>query len=218
MSQQPDRSDCAQLADDLAALAVGALSGRERMAVLAHVENCPSCAVELESLAAGGDALLALYPEIEPDDGFTERVTARLGVDEKPVRHRRPSRVLMAAAAAVVVLALAGASIAVLSGGNGGNAGSGATATLQSPSGPKGKVVLTSGHGDWMVMSLDDAVGAGVVSCRVTYSDGTTRTVGHFAVHAGYGNWSVRLPVPPSEVEAVSVVNQHGTVIATASL
>jgi len=217
MNRPPDRSDCVELADDLGALAVGALSGRERMAVLSHVEGCPSCAMELESLAAGADALLSLYPELDPDDGFTDRVMARIGVDEKAVQHRRPRRVLMAAAAAVVVLALVGASIAALTGGSG-NAGSGTTATLQSPSGPKGKVVLTSGHGNWMVMSLDDEVGARSVTCRVTYSDGTTRTVGHFALHAGYGTWAVRLSVPPSEVEAVTVVNEHGTVIASASV
>jgi len=217
MNRTPEGSTCASFADDLGALAVGALTGRERADVLSHVERCASCAAELESLSTSADALLSLYPELEPGEGFAERVTARIEGDS-PSRRRRPTRSLLVVAAAVMVLALAGGLTAVLAGRNPGNQGTAATATLQSPTGPAGKVVLTSGHGNWLVMMLEENHATGTVTCRVTLTDGSTRTVGRFALHGGYRPWTVRLPVPPSDIVAVTVTGQDGNVLASAAV
>ena len=56
--------------DDLAALAIGALNGRDRSVVLGHLEGCARCAAELEELSAAVDALLTLIPEATPPEGF----------------------------------------------------------------------------------------------------------------------------------------------------
>lgn len=217
MDQMPDRSTCAAWADDIGTLAVGALTGRERAAALAHVERCSSCAAELESLSTGADALLALYPELDPGEGFTERVMALIEVEQqRPVRRRPPARVLVAMAAAVVALALVAGLVVTLVGRGQASQGVAATAVLHSPSGPEGKVVLTSAHGNWLIMMLDDGAASGTVTCQVTLSSGSTTTVGRFALHGGYGSWAVRLPVSPSAVVAVRVVGPDGEVVASA--
>jgi hypothetical protein len=211
----PDRPTCAEVSDDLGALAVGALTGRERVAVLSHVEHCASCAVELESMATGADALLSLYPELDPDAGFTERTMARIGVEQRPEHPRQPRRTYLAVAACVVALA---ASLGVVAALHGNAKPTNVTATLEEPGGPVGKVMLTSEHGNWMVVTMDDSGANGSVACRLTLSDGATRTVGRYTLHAGYGSWAVRLPVAPSSVVAVTVVGRHGDALASAAL
>ena len=49
---------CEKFADNLAELALGILTGRERMATLAHVESCAHCADELDHLSRASDAVL----------------------------------------------------------------------------------------------------------------------------------------------------------------
>ncbi|HET9060893.1 MAG TPA: hypothetical protein VFN61_13310 [Acidimicrobiales bacterium] len=59
-------------------LVVGHLAGKEREAVLAHLERCRQCSVRVAGLSASVDDLLALAPEVEPPAGFEARVFARL--------------------------------------------------------------------------------------------------------------------------------------------
>ena len=102
---------CEQYSDDLAELALGVLTGRERAQVLAHVESCPRCADELEHLSRVADTVVQSAPEMEPPLGFEVRLFERMGVtDVRPRRRRfRPSRWVPAAvgvAAAALVLGL----------------------------------------------------------------------------------------------------------------
>lgn len=219
MDRTPEWSTCAEFADDLAVLAAGALTGRERAAVLVHVEHCPYCSVELESLSSSADALLRLYPEIEPPEGFADQVLARIRQEQRARWSRRP-RVLAAVAAVVAVLGLAAGLTASLLPDNTpvANNLTTATATLQSPSGPRGSVSLTSANGGWLVMTLDARSLHGVVTCRVTLADGSNRVIGRFNVTNGYGSWAARLPVKPSDVRAVSVVDPTGAVVASARI
>ncbi|HXZ62400.1 MAG TPA: hypothetical protein VEG62_06630 [Acidimicrobiales bacterium] len=207
------------MADDLGALAVGALTGRDRVAVLDHVEHCATCAVELESLATGADALLSLYPEVDPATTFTERVLTRIdGESHQPPPPRRPRRIAVMVAASIAALALLGGVVAAIVASDRGSGPTTVTAVLRSRAGPDGSVVLTSHHGNWLVMTLDDAGASGSVTCRVTLSDGSARTIGQFTLRGGYGSWAVRLPTSPSTVEAVTVIGQNGTVVASAAL
>ena len=48
---------CDEYSDNLAELALGILTGRERAATLAHVDSCPRCADELEQLSHAADAV-----------------------------------------------------------------------------------------------------------------------------------------------------------------
>jgi hypothetical protein len=152
-------SSCDEHTDNLAELALGILTGRERAATLAHVEACPRCAEELEQLAHAADAVVRVAPELEPTVGFEVRLFNRMGLTEAPPmtestpdlaflpatpgRHgatvrwisSRP-RWAMAAAAAVIALAI-GLSI-------GWNTGSGRHGTQQAGGHPVGAEVATA--------------------------------------------------------------------------
>ena len=50
---------CEEYDDELAELALGVLTGRERARTLSHVESCPRCAEDLEILSRTADTVLA---------------------------------------------------------------------------------------------------------------------------------------------------------------
>ena len=81
---------CAAISDDLAELALGTLTGRERVVALSHLESCARCSAEVEELSAAADQLLHLAPSAEPPVGFEAGVFERLGLQDKP-RRWRPS-------------------------------------------------------------------------------------------------------------------------------
>ena len=71
---------CAELHDVAAELALGALTGRERAAAIAHLEKCKACREDVRQLTVVGGRLLELLPPAEPPVGFEIRVLERLGV------------------------------------------------------------------------------------------------------------------------------------------
>ena len=81
--------ECAAVSGDLAELALGTLTGRERVAALAHLENCARCSAEVEALSVAADQLLLLAPAAEPPVGFEAGVFERLGF--RGQRPRRPA-------------------------------------------------------------------------------------------------------------------------------
>jgi len=111
MTDDSREQACDVYTGDLAELALGALTGRDRARVLNHVESCPRCAEELEQLSRVADGLVQVAPEIEPPMGFEVRLFDRMGVSPTPAprrifRLRRPGWVaggLTAAAAALAV-------------------------------------------------------------------------------------------------------------------
>ena len=60
---------CEEYGDELAELALGVLTGRDRARVLSHVESCPRCAEELEDLSRTADSVVQAAPEMEPPLG-----------------------------------------------------------------------------------------------------------------------------------------------------
>ncbi|HEX4088355.1 MAG TPA: hypothetical protein VHZ33_06530 [Trebonia sp.] len=81
-----DREGCGELADVVAELALGALTGRERGAAVAHLERCNRCRDDVRHLVAVGDELLRLLPASEPPPGFEAAVMDGFagGADVKP--------------------------------------------------------------------------------------------------------------------------------------
>jgi hypothetical protein len=220
MSDFDDVQSCSKFSDDLAELALGILTGRDRAAALDHVEGCPRCAEELEHLSRTADAIVGVAPEAEPPMGFEVRLFSRMGlVQPAPTRIRaRATRWVMAAAAAVVAL---GVGLGVgLSGGPG--RGSAAVAVAQGElveHGLKvGHVFIYGGAWPWMFMSLADSTAVGPVTCKVVMADGHTVTVGTFSAARGYGSWGAPLRVSPGAVRTAEVVSPSGAVIATAPL
>ena len=120
MIEGPHPAACDEYADNLAELALGILTGRERATTLAHVDSCPRCAEELEQLSHAADAVVSVAPEIEPTMGFEVRLFNRMGLNEAPAPSAAPPaspqssarwservpRWALAGAAAVIALAL----------------------------------------------------------------------------------------------------------------
>jgi hypothetical protein len=240
-------SSCDEHTGNLAELALGILTGRERAATLAHVEACPRCAEELEQLAHAADAAVRVAPELEPTVGFEVRLFSRMGLAEAPpatasapdpaadpaARDRRVTalrwassrpRWVMAAAAAVIALAI-GLSI-------GWNTGSGrvgpelsrgpagaevASADLVANGSTVGNVNTYGGSKPWMLVTLADSWSDGKVTCEVVTANGVTHNVGSFTAKDGYA-WGAPLRVAPQDIKKAEVVSSNGTVIATASL
>ena len=214
--------ECRALGDDLASLALGALTGQDRARVLAHLEQCPHCSAEVEELSDAADALVALIPEAAPPAGFADRtmdvIRAERPVSRRPVSRLPVSRRVAAVAAVAVLVALGvGVGAVVASPGTRTPTSTVHTTSLHSTVGTKGTVLLVSkgGYG-WLVVDLHDSPASGVVTCSISLADGSREDLGAFALTDGRGSWSVALPVPASSVRAVSVVDGDGTTVASA--
>ncbi len=214
-------------AADLPELALGVLTGRERVRALSHVESCPRCAEELEQLSRAADAVVQVAPEVEPPMGFEVRLFDRMGVADVRTRGRRgrPRRwmpAVLAAAAAVVALAV-GLTVALSSPSPPAQNAAGPTrqvavATLVGNGENLGRVVTHAGAQPWMSMMLADSGVQGTVNCVVVTKDGVTHLVGTFTAKNGYGAWLAPLHVDPKDLRTAQIVSPSGKVIATASL
>ena len=214
---------CREYADNLAELALGTLSGRERIATLGHVESCADCANELEHLSRASDAILHMAPDREPPLGFEVSVFGRMeNVAPRAPRHAL-QRWLVAGAAAVVALAL-GLSIG-LSVGSTPSLAKVATASkpwqtakLVADGSTVGGVSLYGGSTPVLTMQLATSVVHGTVTCEIVTEGGATHKIGTFKVTHGYGAWVAPLGVPPNDVRVAKLVSTQGTTVASATL
>jgi hypothetical protein len=227
MSDDVRERGCEQYGDELAELALGVLTGRDRARVLSHVESCPRCAEELEILSRAADSVVQAAPEMEPPLGFEVRLFERMGLTDVAPRRRRlrPSR---------WVPAVAGVAAAALAVGLGLSLTSSSptptvtaqpqgthrvvTAALVEHGATVGHVMAVGGAKPWISMMLADSSAHGRVNCVVVTDDGVTHRVGSFVANKGYGAWISPLPVNPDTLRAAEVVSPSGTVIATATL
>jgi hypothetical protein len=222
---------CDEFGNELAELALGVLTGRERSRTLSHVESCARCAEELEVLSRTADTVLQAAPDMEPPLGFEVRLFERMGVTDVAPRRRRgrrlrPSRwvpavVGVAAAALVLGIGLSVTSSPSTSPNHDQAAAPSrhaVTAALVSDGKTVGHVMTFGGDEPWLSMMLDDSSARGTVRCVVVTDDGQTHTVGTFESHDGYGAWMARLDVNPDTVRTAEVESPSGTVIATATL
>ena len=227
MSDDVRERGCEQYSNDLAELALGVLTGRERAQVLAHVDSCPRCADELEHLSRVADTVVQRrLRRWSPRWASRCRLFERMGVtNARPRRRRfRPSRWVPAAvgvAAAALALGL-GLSLTSSSAPPLTAAAHGShqveTAALLENGENVGHVVAVGGHSPWLSMTLADSAVHGTVNCVVVTDNGVTHRVGTFVAHEGYGAWSAPLPVDPADVRTAEVVSPSGTVLATATL
>jgi anti-sigma factor RsiW len=226
MSDDMRQRSCPQYADDLAELALGALTGRDRARALSHVESCRRCADELEQLSRVADTVVQAAPEVEPPVGFEVRLFERMGVADvraKPHRRLRASRLVPLGVAAAAVALGIGLGVTLSSSptptttAQAQHSG-GVSANLVAHGVAVGKVDAFGGAKPWMSMSLEDSPAQGMVMCTVTTKDGVTHWVGSFVVRKGYGAWISPLHVDPASIRTAQVVSPSGTVIATATL
>lgn len=178
---------CDELREIAPEVALDLLTGAERAAALAHLEECQPCRAEVASLATTADALLAVAPAVEPPAGFTEGVLRQLGEQTSPPRpanvHALPRRVLaLAAAAAIAIIAIAG--VVTFSGDR---ATSTEAATIRSGAGVVvGRATVSDANPEMVALDMRGwtdmlraygAEGARSADLVVTDRDGTRHTV-----------------------------------------
>ena len=229
-----ETTTCTAVRSAAAELALGVVVGAERSAVLAHLESCPDCRVEVQSFAAVTDAIYQLAPAADPPAGFEVRLLARRSeqlqdqgpsgpgsepapVTELRLRKPRARRFRAALAAAAVLLVGAGVGLGTLA-TPGGSRPSVRTAALAWHGVARGNVAVAFGHPAWMFMTVSDLQSSGWVSCVVTERGGREATVGRFLLRNGYGGWAVPLTIPPASITGARIVLDNGTTIASAAL
>ena len=227
-----DERGCEAYENELAELALGVLTGRERSQVLSHVESCPRCAEDLELLSRTADTVLQAAPDMEPPLGFEVRLFERMGVTDAPPRRRfRPSHWVPAVVGVAAAALALGVGLSVTSSPSTSPAQQSApapstsqderqvvTAALVSNGQTVGHVMTFGGDKPWLSMMLDDSSAHGTVRCVVVTEDGEVHTVGTFETREGYGAWMAPLHVNPATVRTAKVESPSGTVIATATL
>jgi len=114
---------CREWRESLAAHALGTISERERAALEAHLEGCPACRAELESLAGVARLLPLASPEHfdtapAPPPALADRVAAAIRAERRTLR-RRKLRLGLAFSGATAAVAAAVLAIFVLPGGGG---------------------------------------------------------------------------------------------------
>jgi len=90
MSELNDMS-CREFSDVAAELALGVLTGRERAAAIAHLDQCDACRENVRQLTMTGEGLLQLLPTAEPPAGFETRVLERIGLAPAPAPAPAPA-------------------------------------------------------------------------------------------------------------------------------
>jgi hypothetical protein len=221
--------ECAAVDGDLAGLALGALSGKERMAALAHIDTCARCSAEVEALSITADQLLHLAPEVEPPVGFEARAFVRMGLRPAPARWRawvvwRPKLVATLAGAALVIAFGLGALAGYGSRGNGPSKNLSPasspiqTVSLLSGSRPVGRVMVYSGNPTWLFMYMDDSHWQGALRCEVLIDRGPTLALGQFWLSEGKGAWAASVNEPSGRLSEARVVDARGDVLAVAYL
>jgi anti-sigma-K factor RskA len=232
MSDDTRDQACERYSGELAELALGVLTGRERAQALSHVESCQRCADELEQLSRVADTVLQVAPDVEPPMGFEVRLFEKMGVSDVQARRRwfRPSHwvpATVAVAAAAVALGLGlsltsssptgvGTSQAQHQGARGTQV---LSAALMQNGTNVGRVATFGGDKPWMSMMLVDSAAHGTINCVVVTDDGVSHHVGTFVAREGYGAWIAPLhDVNPNDIRTAEVVSPSGTVIATAAL
>jgi len=127
---------CDEYSGNLAELALGILTGRERVATLAHVESCAHCTDELERLS-GRPTPYCIWFLRSSRPSVSNSALWPHGKCRGRIRRHAPQRWLLACAAAVIALAV-GLSIGLSTGSSHSN-----TRVAQQTHPTRSKPVLT---------------------------------------------------------------------------
>jgi hypothetical protein len=114
---------CRHWKEELGAYALGHLSDEERASLEAHLEGCPACRAEADSLFAVSRLLPHADPERfgpapQPPAELGKRITATIGSERRAKRRRRRLRFGLGFGGAAAATAMAVLAIFVLSSGS----------------------------------------------------------------------------------------------------
>ncbi len=207
---------CAEVNEAAAEFALGVLPPDEREMVAAHLERCPACRLEIESMRSVGHQLLDLVPGTEPPLGFDRRVLARITPAHHPVRRRYRMIATLAAAATIAVATTIGADAAHTTHTTRPPQAVLASAVLFQGKQRVGQVDLYRGRPPWVGVTLRSAAVDGRVTCEMVNYDGTVSDLGSFGLAAGSGSWFAPYPKGASGLEGVRLLDEKGDVVASA--
>ena len=203
-----------ELAPDLA---LDLLTGLERADVLAHLEACRPCRIEMASLLECTEQILSAAPPAEPPMGFEQRVLARLAEETRaaPRRHPRRRRVALLAAAALFAAVVSAVAMLELRGTS--DPASAATDMRTGTGELVGHATLRDDDRTTVVVDIpawselarrygDDA--ADTYWLAVNLTDGTRRLV-PLPTRTGQP-WEVAINSDPDDVTAVGIVDVQG--------
>ncbi len=210
--------------DQVVALALGELTGRERADALEHLAACRTCRDEVDSLVAVSDEILLLAPDAEPSAGFESTVLDRF-VSAAPERRRsRPIVAILAAVAAAVAIIVAGAVVIGAVVGNDDQPAL-AEAPLVTPTGLEvGAAWSTGSDPAWILVSVpgwaawDESTAApDEYRLRVELDDGSTSELGPVEFHDDTGSWAMTTSLATEHVRSVAVIDATGRVWCAAT-
>ncbi len=117
---------CRHWKEELGAYALGHLSGEERAALEAHLEGCPACRAEADSLFAVSRLLPHADPERfgpapQPPAELGQRIAATIGGERRSKRRQRRLRFGLGFGGAAAATAMAVLAIFILSSGSEGS-------------------------------------------------------------------------------------------------
>lgn len=225
-------TECAYFREAAAELALGILTGPERSAALAHVDQCACCQAEMTSLAVSADRLLDIAPARRAPDGFEERMAAAFTEtlpDLNTESHRlRPSHRGFAdrrwqpgaVAAAVAAAGLLGFLLngTVITTPQPPTYNREVIVALRTPVGVSaGEVAVTGAPQHWLVMVVSKNAAVGRYHCFLRISGGQQIYAGVFRVGPEGGVWVSQLPIPESKLTGVRIVGPGGTQAASAT-
>lgn len=115
--------DCRHWKEELGAYALGHLSGEERNVVEAHLEGCPACRAEVDSLLAVSRLLphadpARFGPAPQPPAELGKRIATTIGNERRSKRRQRRLRFGLGFSGAAAATAMAVLAIFILSSGS----------------------------------------------------------------------------------------------------
>jgi len=205
--------------DQLVALALGELTGRERADVLEHLLGCRTCRDEVDELMAVSEQLLLAAPEAEVPVGFESQVIERLS----PRRSRRWTIVAGVPAAAVALLV--GAVVIAVTTNTATDGDELARAAMVTSDGRQvGAAWRYEGEPGWVLLSVpdwevwEDPDGSlHDYELQAVLDDGSTAPLGAVTFHGDDGSWATTTDLDTGRIRSVAVVDETGRVWCAAT-
>ena len=208
--------------NDVPEYVLGILDGRDRAALLTHVEHCDECSDAVQGLSSTSDALLHVPVGVEPPVGFESRVLARIDAarPQRTTQHSR-GRWLGVAAAVIVVSGAIGIGVSHL--GSSSHPSSDQAAgrleqrSLIAGNHNVGEVMAYAGKPAWMFVTVDVTNAPNAVRCIIVTKQGVRDDIGTFSLSRGQGSWGTALPVAVDSIRTVELTTSTGAPVARLS-
>ncbi len=210
--------------DRILQLALGEVTGPDRDELTVHLAACRACRQDYDELATAIEQTLAAVPRIAPPSGFEARVVSALHTEQSSAPTASRWRPLLPSAAAAAIGLLAGIGLTLASTGDeppaseqvivadssfGLTTTSGQRVGSVSPSLSSGQQVL--------VIEVSNGPAGNRYLCRLVLTNGSTKDVGEWEIHArGPNSWVV--PAPEPGVETVQLIAESGAVWSSVDL